>query len=97
MFNGLEKGPNGLTPLHLSAYLGDQGQITFALLSSNPPEVYAEVQADDGVTPFHLALQMGHFSVNQLVEALKNSRTPCHTLVEGRQCCQPRLLEVSIV
>jgi len=65
-------GPGGLTPLHLAA-LHDDVRIAVLLLDHCPPSAYTRLVATDGVTPFHLAFQMGHFNVTSLMNALQCS------------------------
>eukprot|EP00798_Chlamydomonas_sp_ICE-L_P013338 gene13338-19177_t len=66
-------GPLGITPLHLAALVPDV-KLTLALL--NPEccprhkEALSQLVTDDGVTPFHLALQMGHFDLSNIVKTL---------------------------
>lgn len=73
VFDGTERGPVGLTPLHLSALLKDDGHMTVELLRSIPSDVYTSLKTREGLTPFHLGLQMGHFPVNRVVDLLKSS------------------------
>ncbi len=65
-------GPGGITPLHLAALLPD-ARISLALLDS--PECFGAsceaftcLVSQDGVSPFHLAFQMGHFDVPVLLQ-----------------------------
>jgi len=72
-------GPGGLTPLHLAA-LHDDVRIAVLLLDHCPPSAYTRLLAADGVTPFHLAFQMGHHDLTSLLHALRCSL---------RSSCQP--------
>ncbi|KXZ55451.1 hypothetical protein GPECTOR_2g1000 [Gonium pectorale] len=63
-------GPAGITPLHLSAMM-DDARITLLLLDhSGWPAAFTHMRSDGGVTPFHLAFQMGHYQVDSLMAAL---------------------------
>lgn len=66
-------GPSGVTPLHLAALQHD-ARIALALLDYCSPNSFTQVRTYDGVTPFHLALQMGHYEVDILVEYLTSSK-----------------------
>ncbi|CAD7700491.1 unnamed protein product [Ostreobium quekettii] len=71
---GCGKGRYGITPLHLSALLEDDGHMVVTLLSCCGPQIFTTAMSDDGVTPFHLALQMGHFQVDKLIVFLQSLR-----------------------
>ncbi|GIL66303.1 hypothetical protein Vafri_19898 [Volvox africanus] len=63
-------GPAGITPLHLSAML-DDARIGLLLLDHcGWPAAFTHLRSDGGVTPFHLAFQMGHYQVDTLMAAL---------------------------
>ncbi|GMH42007.1 hypothetical protein BSKO_09926 [Bryopsis sp. KO-2023] len=88
IFDGTDNGPMGLTPLHLSALLEDDGHMTVELLRSISSDVYTTLKTKEGLTPFHLGLQMGHFPVDRVVELLKNSG-----LLYGKK--KPKLMKAS--
>ncbi len=65
-------GPYGLTPLHLAAMLDDDGVIALRLMDTCGPQAFTSACSDDGVTPFHLAFQMGHFVVDRVLQLMKD-------------------------
>ncbi|KXZ54384.1 hypothetical protein GPECTOR_5g462 [Gonium pectorale] len=54
-------GPAGITPLHLCALLDDADMALRLLDHCGWPAAFTELRSDDGVTPFHLAFQMGRY------------------------------------
>ncbi len=56
-------GPAGITPLHLSAMLDDARVGLLLLDHCGWPAAFTQIKSDGGVTPFHLAFQMGHYQV----------------------------------
>lgn len=58
-------GPAGITPLHLSAMLDDARVGLLLLDHCGWPAAFTHLRSDDGVTPFHLAFQMGHYQVRR--------------------------------
>lgn len=69
------RGPFGITPLHLAA-LSEEPRVMLSLLDHCPQGAFTQLVADDGSTPFHLAFQMGHFPLDQLLQMLSNSGMP---------------------
>ncbi|GFR47637.1 hypothetical protein Agub_g9379 [Astrephomene gubernaculifera] len=63
-------GPAGITPLHLSAMLEDARVALLLLDHCGWPAAFTHLRSDGGVTPFHLAFQMGHYQVDTLMAAL---------------------------
>ncbi|GIL93032.1 hypothetical protein Vretimale_19071 [Volvox reticuliferus] len=63
-------GPAGITPLHLSAMLDDARVGLLLLDHCGWPAAFTHLRSDGGVTPFHLAFQMGHYQVDSLMAAL---------------------------
>jgi hypothetical protein len=62
----------GVTPLHLAALLEDAGKIALMLLDACAcPSAFSRTETEDGVTPFHLALQQGHYTVDQVLQELR--------------------------
>jgi hypothetical protein len=83
-------GPGGLSALHLAALLGDGGAVLLQLLDGcASPGAFTEAASDDGVTPFHLAAQMGHFAVDKLLLLL---RPQDGARVQERQVPQQQVL-----
>lgn len=65
-------GPHGITPLHLAAMLDDDGVIALQLMDVYGPAALTGCASADGVTPFHLSFQMGHYGVDRLIQVLKS-------------------------
>lgn len=66
-------GPRGVTPLHLASLLDDDGVIALMLLDAcgaAGTSALTDARADDGVTPFHLAFQMGRYSLDRVLAGL---------------------------
>ncbi|EFJ50415.1 hypothetical protein VOLCADRAFT_80184 [Volvox carteri f. nagariensis] len=63
-------GPAGITPLHLSAMLDDARVGLLLLDHCGWPAAFTHLKSDNGVTPFHLAFQMGHYQVDSLMAIL---------------------------
>lgn len=82
-------GPNGISPLHLAALCDDEGPITLALLDCCGPSAFTTANTVDGVTPFHLALQMGHFCVDKLLAYVASGSALAPALVRGRVADNP--------
>jgi|APGre2960657404_1045060.scaffolds.fasta_scaffold25230_2 hypothetical protein len=81
-------GPHGITPLHLAALLDDAGAAALALIDAYGPAAMAGARTADAVTPFHMAFQMGHHTVDRLLRALKSDAAAarllaCHTTAAG--------------
>ncbi|KAG1672795.1 hypothetical protein FOA52_002783 [Chlamydomonas sp. UWO 241] len=68
-WRGDTAGPGGLTPLHLAALVED-ARIAVLLLDHCPPGALTRLATASGVTPFHLAFQMGHWDVPALLRSL---------------------------
>jgi len=66
-------GPGGITPLHLAA-LQDDAHILLALLDHAPAGAFTRLAAYDGITPFQLAFQMGHYTADSLVAVLADEK-----------------------
>eukprot|EP00798_Chlamydomonas_sp_ICE-L_P013229 gene13229-19070_t len=85
-----QSGPLGITPLHLAA-LAPNVKLALALLNPEcclkQEEAFSQLVADDGVTPFHLALQMGNFGLSTLVKALSWSQVA--SAQEGKATLTP--------
>jgi hypothetical protein len=78
-------GPGGITPLHLAALLEDDGVVALMLLDAcdGPTAAFTDTRAADGVTPFHLAFQVGHYSLDRVLAGL--GLTPVVTSVVEQQ------------
>jgi len=77
-------GPGGVTPLHLSALLDDDGVIALMLLDAcEVLNAFTETRTGDGVSPFHLAFQMGHWGLDRVLAGL--GLTPVVTSVVEQQ------------
>ena len=64
-------GPCGVTPLHLAALLEDDGVMALTLLDAcEGPDAFSICSTDDGVTPFHMAFQQGHYSLDRVLRGL---------------------------
>lgn len=63
-------GPSGITPLHLSALLPDSRAALLLLDHCGWPAAFTQLRSHDGVTPFHLAFQMGHYQVDTFMCSL---------------------------
>jgi hypothetical protein len=60
-----------VTPLHLSALLDDDGVIALMLLDvCDVLNAFTETRTLDGVSPFHLAFQMGHWGLDRVLMGL---------------------------
>jgi len=78
-------GPGGITPLHLAALLEDDGVVAMMLLDAcdGSTAAFTDTRAADGVTPFHLAFQVGHYSLDRVLAGL--GLTPVVTSVVEQQ------------
>ena len=56
-------GAGGVTPLHLCALMDDARPALLLLDHCGWPAAFTQLRSHDGVTPFHLAFQMGHYQV----------------------------------
>lgn len=81
-------GPGGLTPLHLAAMLEDDGVVLLQLLDacSDGLAAFTATSAADGVTPFQLAFQMGHYSLDRLLDRLGGAMPGTTRRVLEQQC-----------
>jgi hypothetical protein len=65
-------GPRGISPLHLAALVDDGGTTALLLLDAcELPSAFTESVTCDGVSPFHLAFQMGHWGLDRVLATLK--------------------------
>lgn len=61
-------GPHGITPLHIASLLDDDGEIALQLMDAYGPQALTCAMSEDGVSPFHLSFQMGHYGVDKLIQ-----------------------------
>lgn len=84
-------GPGGVSPLHLAALLeDDEASILLALLDEAGSDAFTSSCAADGVTPFHLAFQMGQFCIDRLLPAIITK------IVEHKMPGRPELIRPSL-
>ncbi|KAF6254109.1 hypothetical protein COO60DRAFT_1703503 [Scenedesmus sp. NREL 46B-D3] len=76
-------GPAGISPLHLAALLDDDTSVALMLLDAcEGASAFTDAKAADGVTPFQLAFQMGHYSLDRVLAGLGAVGPGLHRVLE---------------
>ncbi|WIA40659.1 hypothetical protein OEZ86_004365 [Tetradesmus obliquus] len=81
-------GPGGVSPLHLAALLEGDSSVALMLLDAAAAEgegggsAFTDAAAADGVTPFQLAFQMGHYSLDRVLAGLGAVGPGLHSVLE---------------